>query len=150
MALEVADYCLGALPVREFMVLGEEVHVCVRISPLPFPVEQQQRNRVKENFSLSESLVLSQWVDPTFGLCVAREEALSKINLFHWGRVLKGHSLPSSELSAWAELSWLWITTVVRPLRTPALRRARRILLSSNNVNDLRHLGVKVADGVWA
>lgn len=85
------------------MVLGEEVCVCVRISPFPFPVKQQKTNRERENFSLGDSLVLSQWVIPTFGLCAAREEALSRINLFHWGRVLVGHSLPSPELSAWAE-----------------------------------------------
>lgn len=85
------------------MVLGEEVRVCIRISPFPFPVKQQKTNRERENFSLGDSLVLSQWVIPTFGLCVAREEALSRINLFHWGRVLVGDLLPSPELSAWAE-----------------------------------------------
>lgn len=39
------------------MIFHEEVHVCVHILPFPFPVNQKKRNRVKENFSFSDSLV---------------------------------------------------------------------------------------------
>lgn len=58
------------------MIFHEEVHVCVQISPFPFPVDQQKRNRVKENFPLSGSFVLCQWIGTKFGLCMTRKELL--------------------------------------------------------------------------
>lgn len=58
------------------MIFHEEVHVCVQISPFPFPVDQQKRNGVKQNFSLSDSFVLCQWIGTKFGLCMTRKEVL--------------------------------------------------------------------------
>lgn len=59
------------------MIFHEEVHVCVQISPFPFPVDQQKRNRVRENFfSLVILLFLCQWIGTKFGLCTTRKEDL--------------------------------------------------------------------------
>lgn len=62
------------------MIFHEEVHVCVQISPSPFPVDQQKRNRVRENFfSLVILLFLCQWIGTKFGLCTTRKEDLFNI-----------------------------------------------------------------------
>lgn len=97
--LRLQSYCLGSLPVAViYDIWWGSPHLCSDLA-ISISCKSAKRNRVKENFSLSESLVSVSVDWYRFELCMTREKKLYTINSLHSCSILNEHFLPRLEMS---------------------------------------------------